>query len=87
MIQPLHDRVLLERIKDKPGRIILTDPDPIRKAKVVAIGPDVYDLEVGDIVVLPGIAADQPDHEQGKQILVQMADIGCKLAFLKPHEL
>jgi hypothetical protein len=75
---PRHDRVLLERIPPKPGHIVLTDVQTVRWARVVAIGPEVYDLEVGDVVLLPGIAADQPDFEESAQILVQMADIGAK---------
>ena len=78
MITPLHDRVLLERVLPKPGHIILTDVQTIRWARVVAIGPDVYDIEVGDVVMLPGIAADHPDFEESMQILVQMGDIGAK---------
>jgi len=82
MIYPRNDRVLLERIPDtvKPGHIILTDVQTIRWARVVAIGPEVYDLNVGDVVILPGLAAELPDFEQEAQLLVQMADIGAKLA-------
>jgi len=80
MIQPRGERVLLERIppKVKPGHIILTDVQTVRWARVVAIGPEVYDLKVGDIVVLPGIAAEIPDFEEQAQILVHMNDIGAK---------
>jgi co-chaperonin GroES (HSP10) len=82
MIQPLGERVLLERVllKIKPGQIILTDVQTVRWAKVVAIGPEVYDLEVGDVVMLPGIAAEIPDFEEGQKILVHVNDIGCKVS-------
>ncbi len=81
MIQPRNDRVLLERMPDPPsGHIVLTDVQTLRWARVVAIGPAVYDLEVGDVVILPGLAADTPDFDAESQILVQMADIGGKLA-------
>ena len=75
---PRHDRVLLERIPPKPGCIILTDVQTVRWARVVAIGPEVYDLKEGDIVLLPGLAAEIPDFEEGTQLLVQMGDIGAK---------
>jgi co-chaperonin GroES (HSP10) len=82
MIQPLGERVLLERVlpKIKPGQIILTDVQTVRWAKVVAIGPEVYDLKVGDVVMLPGIAAEIPDFEEGQKILVHVNDIGCKVS-------
>jgi hypothetical protein len=70
--------VLIERIPLKPGHIVLTDVQTVRWARVVAIGPEVYDLNVGDVVVLPGIAAEIPDFEVGAQILVQLGDIGAK---------
>ena len=78
MIHPRHDRVLVERIEPNPGFIVLTDVQTVRWARVVAIGPEVYDLNVGDVVMLPGMAAETPDFEEGQQILVQMNDIGCK---------
>ena len=81
MIFPRNDRVLLERMPDPPtGHIILTDVQTLRWARVVAIGPKVYDLKVGDVVVLPGLAADTPDFSAVDQILVQMGDIGAKLS-------
>ena len=70
--------MLIERIPLKPGHIMLTDVQTVRWARVVAIGPEVYDLNVGDVVVLPGIAAEIPDFEVGAQILVQLGDIGAK---------
>ena len=81
MIQPRNDRVLLERIAEpKTGQIVLTDVQTLRWARVVAVGPKVYDINVGDVVVLPGIAADEPDFAMDAQILVQQADIGFKIA-------
>jgi len=77
----MHDRVLVERIPPKPGFIILTDVQTIRWAQIIAIGPEVDPtLKVGDIVMLPGIAADEPDFVMGQQILVQEGDIGCKVS-------
>lgn len=70
--------MLLERIKPKPGHIVLTDVQTVRWARVVAIGPEVYDLAPGDVVILPGIAAEQPDFEEGQMLLATMNDIGAK---------
>jgi co-chaperonin GroES (HSP10) len=80
MWQPLHDRVLVERIPPKPGFIVLTDIQTIRWAQVVAVGPQVEGVVPGDIVMLPGIAAEEPDFVMGQQILVQEGDIGCKVS-------
>jgi hypothetical protein len=82
MIIPRNDRVLLERIPPeiKAGHIFLTDIQTVRWARVVAIGPDVYDLKEGDVVVLPGVAAEIPDFETGAQLLVQVGDIGAKIS-------
>ena len=81
MIIPRNDRVLLERMPDLPsGHIVLTDVQTLRWARVVAIGPKVYDIQVGDVVILPGLAAETPDFEENDQILAQMADIGAKLS-------
>jgi co-chaperonin GroES (HSP10) len=79
--QPLHDRVLVERIPPKPGFIVLTDIQTIRWAQVVAIGPQVDpSLKVGDVVMLPGIAAEEPDFAMGQLIMVMEGDIGCKVS-------
>ena len=82
MIFPRNDRVLLERLPPipKPGCIVLTDVQTIRWARVVAVGPEVYDLKEGDVVILPGIAAEIPDFEEGMQILCTVNDIGAKLS-------
>jgi co-chaperonin GroES (HSP10) len=81
MIIPRNDRVLLQRMPDPPsGHIVLTDVQTLRWARVVAIGPKVYDLNIGDVVLLPGIAADVPDFQDVDHILVQLGDIGCKLS-------
>lgn len=81
MWQPLHSNVLVERIPPKPGFIVLTDVQTIRWARVLAIGPKVDPtLKIGDVVMLPGVAAEEPDFVIGEQILVQEGDIGCKVS-------
>ena len=78
-IEPLHDRILVERIPDLSNRYII-EPDAYRSttrlAKVLAVGPGVWRdgifcktaVKPGDIVLLPGIAATMPDWEQKETI-------------------
>ena len=52
-IKPLHDKVLIERlenIKQTASGIILKNSEEPDKAKVLAIGPEVVDVQVGEIV-------------------------------------
>lgn len=79
MIHPRGERILVTRIPDKPSIIHLTDAPASRKFTVLAIGPDVYDVNVGDTVLLPGLAADEPDFAKDKEALVHMNDVGCKV--------
>lgn len=63
-IKPLHDKVLIERIenvKQTSSGIILKNSEEPDRAKVLAIGPDVTEVQVGDVV--------QPDW--GKAAKVQ----------------
>jgi co-chaperonin GroES (HSP10) len=54
-MRPLHNKVIVERI---PGEtttssgIVLQRSDEVDKAKVIAIGPDVEEVSVGDTVLL-----------------------------------
>lgn len=86
MIQPLHDRVLVERLPEPESTIIIPEKyrDPSRLAKVIAVGPGRWrdgefcrtSVKPGDVVHLPGIAAKIPDWDSGEQIMIQEADIG-----------
>lgn len=79
MIEPLgKDKkgVLVKRIKAQPT-VILTDAPYPYKATVLAVGPKVFDVKPGDIVILPGIASQMPDWADKDEILVQEADIGA----------
>ena len=88
-MQPTEDRILLQRIQEPERLVILTDAEPSRKFKVLAVGPGKWDEEfgerrpldvkAGDIVVLPGIAANEPDWEAEQKILVREGDIGWKI--------
>jgi len=90
MIQPLHDRVLVERIPEPEGTIVIAEKyrDPSRMAKVVAVGPGRWIdgefcktvVKPGDVVHLPGIAAKISDWDGSEgQILIQEQDIGAIL--------
>lgn len=54
-MRPLHNKVIVERI---PGEtttssgIVLQRSNEVDKAKVIAIGPDVDEVSVGDVVLL-----------------------------------
>ena len=64
IIKPLHDKVLIERIeniKQTSSGIILKHSEEPDRARVLAIGPDVTEVQVGDVV--------QPDW--GKAAKVQ----------------
>ena len=74
-LRPLKDRIWVERI-EKPTKVVLTDADPTKFAKVLAIGPKVYDLKPGDIVALPGIASSQPDWYDKTTMMIQQGDVG-----------
>lgn len=77
---PTADRVLLRRIEAQPtGRIVIPEQyrELTREFEVVAIGPKVTDVEVKQHVVLPGIAAEEPDKKLGGYILVRQEDIGA----------
>lgn len=64
MIQPMHDRLLVKREYEKPKGLILA-PDIAAKfdqyVRVLAIGPKVREVKVGDILALPGCALNEPD--------------------------
>jgi len=90
-IQPMHDRVLVERLPQPEtiGRIII--PEVARavavKCKVIAVGPGRWEdgvftktaVKPGDVVLVPGCGNTHPDWQAGQQILIQSADIGAIL--------
>lgn len=54
-MRPLHDKIIVERIastKTTSSGIILRSSEEPDRAKVIAIGPDVDEVAVGDIVLL-----------------------------------
>lgn len=75
-ILPMKDRMLVQPVPDAPKLIILTDRVTARKALVLAIGPSVSEVKVGDVVLLPGIAAEDPDWQKENVMLVEEGDVG-----------
>ena len=75
----MGSRVLVERLPEPPRTIYLTDAEKYRKFKVLAVGPKASEVKAGDIVVLPGIAANEPDFDTGDAMLVMEGDIGWKV--------
>jgi len=55
MIKPLSSKIAVERIeaiKQSAGGIILQRTEEPERAKVLALGPEVTEVEVGDVVLL-----------------------------------
>lgn len=54
-IKPLRDNIIIEKEEKDlttSGGIILQRTDEADRARVVAIGPDVVDVQVGDLVIV-----------------------------------
>lgn len=73
-IKPLHDKVLIERlenVKETASGIILRHSEEPDKARVLAFGPEVTEVQVGDVV--------QPDWGKAAQVqeyfIVKIEDI------------
>lgn len=93
MVEPMHDRVLVERMPEvtHSGSIII--PETARKpaiwCKVLAVGPGRWidgqfcktAVKPGDIVLVPHsdrwLGENLSDWKQGEQILIQSGDIGA----------
>jgi chaperonin GroES len=59
-MKPLHDKIIVERIpaeKTTASGIVLKSTEEADKARVLAIGPDVDEVSVGDVVLLNWNAA------------------------------
>lgn len=76
----MGDRLLVKRLDGPPRNIVLTDADPYRFFKVIAVGPKVEEVKVGEVVALPGIASTDPDHIISEGQFIREGDIGFKAA-------
>jgi chaperonin GroES len=91
-MEPLHDRVLVERFpeEEKVGSIYI--PDTARDipvfCKVLAVGPGRWFegafcktvVKPGDTVLVPGAGNKFPDWKAGETILITEQDIGAIVA-------
>lgn len=80
-IRPLHDRVLVKPfVRILSDIIYVNNTEKFNEGEIVAIGPDVYDIKVGDKIKYGnGTYLDWPVHHfdgQDYQI-IQEADIAC----------
>ena len=60
IMRPLHNKVLIERIAAErlsAGGIVLQSSEGPDKAKVIAVGPDVEEVSIGDVILLNWNAA------------------------------
>ena len=81
----LHDNLLVKRIPEPDGLIIAPDiaKRKAAKAKVLSVGPGRWvdgvftktAVKPGDVVVLPGIAAQVPDWETKDICIVNSRDV------------
>lgn len=66
MIRPLGNKVLVERIqaeKTSSGGIILKRTDGPDRAKILAIGPEVTEVSVGEIALINWNSASKADGD------------------------
>jgi chaperonin GroES len=79
-LRPLSTKIvvqLIEKEKTSPGGIILTraDASEVNKGLVLAIGPDVEDIEVGDIILPNWNAARKTTTDDEDVYIVQEDDV------------
>jgi co-chaperonin GroES (HSP10) len=66
-MQPTRDNIIVERLaaeKVSPGGLILKTTDGPDKGRVIALGPKVDEVEVGDEVLLNWVKAVKVSDEQ-----------------------
>ena len=73
-VKPLQDRIIVEPIEEHSTIILLETPPPTN-AKALAIGPDVEEVEVGDIIKFPQQAVKIVEHEGKDVYLVRESDV------------
>lgn len=87
-IEPMLDRILVERLPEPEGLIFLTDKAKPKICKVLAVGPGRWvdgvftktAVKPGDVVLIPGWGGEHPDYEcEDGTFLIQSADVGAIL--------
>lgn len=79
-IQPLADRIVLEQLEQEEqtkSGIILPDgaQEKPKKAKVLAIGPDVKEVKVGDMVFYKSYGPDDIKEDNKDYMVAKEEDI------------
>jgi co-chaperonin GroES (HSP10) len=85
MLVPIKSKVLIELLEKEsttPGGIVLAIPDrdDINKAKVIAIGDKVVDVQVGDTVLVNWNQAVETKYDDGRKTYIIEED-GIVLIF------
>ena len=74
-MKPLRDNIIVERIaaeKVSPGGLILKTTDGPDKARVIALGPKVDEVQLGDEVLLNWVKAVKV---QGEEYVVPITEV------------
>ena len=85
MLVPIKSKVLIELLKKEtttPGGIVLAIPDrdDINKAKVIAIGDKVLDVQVNDTVLVNWNQAIETKYDDGRKTYI-IEESGIVLVF------
>jgi co-chaperonin GroES (HSP10) len=85
MLVPIKSKVLIELLEKEtttPGGIVLAVPDreDINKAKVIAIGDKVLDVQVGDTVLVNWNQAVETKYDDGRKTYI-IEESGIVLVF------
>ena len=85
MLVPIKSKVLIELMEKEtttPGGIVLAIPDrdDINKAKVIAIGDKVLDVQVGDTVLVNWNQAVETKYDDGRKTYI-IEESGIVLVF------
>lgn len=82
-LAPLFDRVVVQpdAAPDKIGSIVVADTAKERPAKgtVVAVGPDVTRVAVGDRVLYAHFTGSDAEHDGAAVLILQEPDVYCRL--------
>jgi co-chaperonin GroES (HSP10) len=85
MLVPIKSKILIELLEKEtttPGGIVLAVPDreDINKAKVIAIGDKVLDVQVGDTVLVNWNQAVETKYDDGRKTYI-IEESGIVLVF------
>jgi len=79
-IKPVGNRVLvakpIQKDKVSTGGILLSDaPEPDNEAKVLAVGDEVTNIVIGDIVIYPAYGLTEIEDDDVSYLIIDAADI------------